>query len=176
MKLNEVKSIVGESPFFNKKKTLKVNSEQLDLLLSGSIDLNCLSTSRAINGYSVGSESVFEDLSYKLDVNPKPLFDFIKKNVSKFKSTKAKYFNDLLHKIILNELGVKQISIYKFEVFNLSKLIESIKTKYIFLNEQRDLKERIISILQVHHKSSFFNKPLVTYTKESLTVGQSHNG
>ncbi len=176
MELNEVKSIVGESPFFNKKKTLKVNSEQLDLLLSGSIDLNCLSTSRAINGYSVGSESVFEDLSYKLDVNPKPLFDFIKKNVSKFKSTKAKYFNDLLHKIILNELGVKQISIYKFEVFNLSKLIESIKTKYIFLNEQRDLKERIISILQVHHKSSFFNKPLVTYTKESLTVGQSHNG
>jgi hypothetical protein len=174
--LQEVKSVVGESPFFNKKKTLKVNSEQLDLLLSGSIDLNCLSTSRAINGYSVGSESVFEDLSYKLDVNPKPLFDFIKKNVSQFKSTKAKYFNDLLHKIILNELGVKQISIYKFQVFDLSKLIESIKTKYIFLNEQKDLTERIISILQVHHKSSFFNKPLVSYTKESLIVGQIHNG
>lgn len=174
--LQEVKSVVGESPFFNKKRTLKVNSEQLDLLLSGSIDLNCLSTSRAINGYSVGSESVFEDLSYKLDVNPKPLFDFIKKNVSQFKSTKAKYFNDLLHKIILNELGVKQISIYKFQVFDLSKLIESIKTKYIFLNEQRDLTERIISILQVHHKSSFFNKPLVSYTKESLIIGQIHNG
>lgn len=174
--LQEVKSVVGESPFFNKKKTLKINSEQLDLLLSGSIDLNCLSTSRAINGYSVGSESVFEDLSYKLDVNPKPLFDFIKKNVSQFKSTKAKYFNDLLHKIILNELGVKQISIYKFQVFDLPKLIESIKSKYIFLNEQRDLTEQIISIIQVHHKSSFFNKPLVSYTKESLTVGQIHNG
>ncbi|WP_298359158.1 Eco57I restriction-modification methylase domain-containing protein [Runella sp.] len=174
--LQEVKSVVGESPFFNKKKTLKINSEQLDLLLSGSIDLNCLSTSRAINGYSVGSESVFEDLSYKLDVNPKPLFDFIKKNVSQFKSTKAKYFNDLLHKIILNELGVKQISIYKFQVFDLPKLIESIKSKYIFLNEQRDLTEQIISIIQVHHKSSFFNKPLVSYTKEFLTVGQIHNG
>ncbi len=174
--LNEVKSVVGESPFFNKKKYLKINSEQLDLLLSANIDLNCLSTSRAINGYSVGSESVFEDLSYKLDVNPKPLFDFIKTSVSEFKITKAKYFNDLLHKIILNELGVKQISIYKFEVFDLSKLIESIKSKYIFLNEQRDLTERIISILQVHHKSSFFNKPLVSYTNESLTVGQDHNG
>jgi hypothetical protein len=174
--LQELKSVVGESPFFNKKRTLTVNSEQLDLLLSGSIDLNCLSTSRAINGYSVGSESVFEDLSYKLDVNPKPLFAFIKKNVSQFKNTKAKYFNDLLHKIILNELGVKQISTYKFQVFDLSKLIESIETKYIFLNEQRDLTERIISILQVHHKSSFFNKPLVSYTKESLIVGQIHNG
>lgn len=174
--LNEVKSVVGESPFFNKKKSLTVNSEQLDLLLSANIDLNCLSTSRAINGYSVGSESVFEDLSYKLDVNPKPLFDFIKKNVSHFKNVKAKYFNDLLHKIILNELGVKQISIYKFEVFDLSKLIESIKAKYAFLNEQKDLTERIISILQTHHKSSFFNKPLVSYSNESLTVGQAHNG
>lgn len=174
--LQEVKSVVGESPFFNKKKTLKINSEQFDLLLSNSIDLNCLSTSRAINGHSVGSESVFEDLSYKLDVNPKPLFDFIKMNVSYFKNTKAKYFNDLLHKIILNELGVKQISIYKFEVFDLSKLIESIRSKYVFLNVQTDLTERIISILQTHHKSSFFNKPLVSYSNKSLTVGQAHNG
>lgn len=174
--LQEVKSVVGESPFFNKKKALKVNSEQLDLLLSGSIDLNCLSTSKAINGYSVGSESVFEDLSYKLDVNPKPLFDFIKMNISDFKNTKAKYFNDLLHKIILNELGVKQISIYKSEVFDLSKLIKSIVSKYVFLKDQIALTERIISILQTHHKSSFFNKPLVSYSKESLTVGQAHNG
>jgi hypothetical protein len=174
--LNEVKSVVGESPFFKKKKYLKANSEQLDLLLAANIDLNCLSTSRAINGYSVGSESVFEDLSYKLDVNPKPLFDFIRKNVSDFKITKTKYFNDLLHKIILNELGVKQISIYKFEVFDLSKLIESIRLKYNFLNEQKDLTERIISILSVHHRSSFFNKPLVSFYNESLTVGQAHNG
>lgn len=174
--LNEVKSVVGESPFFNKKKYLKINSEQLDLLLSANIDLNCLSTSRAINGYSVGSESVFEDLSYKLDVNPKPLFDFIKRNVSEFKITKAKYFNDLLHKIILNELGVKQISIYKFEIFDLSKLVELIRSKYIFLNVQTDLTQRIISILQTHHKSSFFNKPLVSYSNKSLTVGQAHNG
>ncbi|MGJ3234167.1 Eco57I restriction-modification methylase domain-containing protein [Marivirga sp.] len=174
--LQEVKSVVGESPFFNKKKSLSVNSEQLDLLLSGSIDLNCSSTSRAINGYSVGSESIFEDLSYKLDVNPKPIFDYIKKNVSQFKSTKAKYFNDLLHKIILNELGIKQISVYKFEVFDLLKLIESIREKYMFLNRQIDLTERIISILQKHHKSSFFNRPLVTYSSESLTVGQFHNG
>lgn len=174
--LLEVKSVVGESPFFNKKTKLKVNSTQMDSLLSRSIDLNCLSTSRAINGYSVGSESVFEDLSYKLDVNPKPLFDFIKKNVSQFKSTKTKYFNDLLHKIILNELGVKQISIYKFEVFDLSKLAESIRSKYIFFNDKTDLIEQIISILQVHHKISFFNKPLVTYSKGHLTVGQTQNG
>jgi hypothetical protein len=174
--LNEVKSVVGESPFFNVKNSLKVNSEQLDLLLSANFDLNCFSTSRTINGYSIGSESVFENLSSKLDVNPKPLFDFIKKNVSALKITKAKYFNDLLHKIILNEMGVKQISTYKFEVFDLSKLVETLKTKYFFLNEQTNLNEHIISILQVHHKSSFYNKPLVKYFNESITVGQAHNG
>jgi hypothetical protein len=131
-----------------------------------------LSTSRAINGYSVGSESVFEDLSYKLDVNPKPLLSFIKENVSQFKSTKIKYFNDLLHKIILNELGVTQISIYKIEIFDLSKLIELIREKYFFLNDYKDLTERVISIIQTHHKSSFFNKPLVSYANDSLKVGQ----
>ena len=176
MELKEVISVVGESPFFNKKKSLKIDSMQMDLFLSGSIDLNCLSTSRAINGYSVGSESIFEDLSYKLDVNPEPLFEFIKTNVSYFKKMKAKYFNDLLHKIILNELGVKQISIYKFEIFDLSKLIKSIRSKYDFLNKRTDLTEGVISILQTHHKISFFNKPLVSYSNESLTVGQAHNG
>ena len=174
--LQEVKSVVGESPFFNKKKKLEINSKQLDLLISGSIDLNCLSTSRAINGYSVGSESVFEDLSYKLDVNPKPLYQFIKENVSYLKETKEKYFNDLLHKIILNEVGVKRISIYKFKVFELSKLIEAIKSSYAFLNGMPDLTERVLSIVQVHHKNSFFNKPLVSYSNKSLTVGQVQNG
>mgnify|MGYP006426966775 FL=1 len=174
--LKEVRNVVGESPFFNKEKYLKVNTDQLDLLLCRSIDLNCTSTSRAINGYSVGSESVFEDLSYKLDVNPKPIFNHIKNNVSQFENTKAKYFNDLLHKIILNELEVKQITIYKFGVFDLSKLIESIRRKYIFLNCQTDLSGRIISILRTHHKISFFNRPLVSYSSESLTVGQVYNG
>jgi hypothetical protein len=76
----------------------------------------------------------------------------------------------------LNELGVKQISIYKFEIFNLAKLIELIRGKYFFLNDYKDLTERAISILQTHHKSSFFNKPLVSYANESLTVGQANNG
>lgn len=175
IELNEVKSVAGESPFFNERKSFKIDVAQMDILISASIDLNCLSTSRAINGYSVGSESIFEDLSYKLDVNPELIFDFIKSNVKYFKNTKAKYFNDLLHKIILNELGVKQISIYKFDVINLSKLVESLKLKYAIFNEQPYLSESIVSILETHHKSSFFNKPLVSYYNESLTVGQAHN-
>jgi hypothetical protein len=174
--LTEIKSVVGESPFFNNNKSLKIEIERLDTLLSGNLDLNCLSTSRAINGYSVGSESVFEDLSYKLDVNPKVILDLIRKNISQLKQTKAKYFNDLLHKIILNEMGVKQISIYKFDVLNIESLIKQLKENYPFLNNQTELSEAVHSILLQHHKASFFNKPLISYSKDSLTVGQLHNG
>lgn len=174
--LNEIKTIVGESPFFNKNKSLKIEIERLDTLLSGNLDLNCLSTSRAINGYSVGSESVFEDLSYKLDVNPKVILDLIRKSISQLKQTKVKYFNDLLHKIILNEMGVKQISNYKFDVINIESLIEQLKGNYPFLKNQTDLSKVVHSILSQHHKVSFFNKPLISFSKESLTVGQLHNG
>ena len=144
--------------------------------MSSSIDMNCLSTSRAVNGYSVGSESVLEDLSYKLDVNPKVIFDLIRKNVSYLRNTKAKYFNDLLHKIILNELGVKQISIYKFEVFDIKCLLGNMRSKYDFLNRIPDLSQRVILILHNHHKMSFFNNPLIVCSNESVTVGQIHNG
>ncbi|MBS0646792.1 MAG: N-6 DNA methylase [Verrucomicrobia bacterium] len=174
--LTEIKSVVGESPFFNKRKSLKIEVEKLDSLLSGNLDLNCLSTSRAINGYSVGSESVFEDLSYKLDVNPKVILDLFRKDISQLKQTKAKYFNDLLHKIILHEMGVKQISIYKFDVINIESLIKQLKKNYLFLTSKTDLSEAVHSILSKHHKLSFFNKPLISFSKDSLTVGQLHNG
>ena len=118
---------------------------------------------------------VFEDLSFKLDVNPKSILDLIKKNISLLKQTKAKYFNDLLHKTILNELGVKQISIYKFEVFNTESLIEQLRNNYSFLRNQIEYSV-VNSILSLHHKTSFFNKPLISISKQSLIVGQLHNG
>ena len=173
--LAEIKSVVGESPFFNKNQSIKIHADRLDFLLSSSINLNCLSTSRAINGYSVGSESVLENLSYKLDVNPKAIYDLIKKYVSLLHITKAKYFNDLLHKVILNELGVKQISIYKFDVLNVYVVVDKIKSKYVFLKHQTDLTQRIFSILNNHHKISFFNKPLISVSNEYLTIGQVHS-
>lgn len=174
--LKELQSIVGESPFFNKKKSLNVTIDTLDFLLSANIDLNCLSTSRKINGYSVGSESIFESLSIRLDINPKTLLDIMKNNISSFKLTKEKYYNDLLHKILLNEVGVKKILMYKFDVFSMPKIFELINSKYNFLNEEKDLNQKLISIIQMHHKISFFNKPLLSYSNNSIIVGQLQNG
>ena len=172
-----MKSIVGESPFFNKKKSLSLSVEKLDLLLSANIDINCTSTSRLINGYSVGSESVFENLSYNLDVNPKTIFDLIKCNVANLHLTKAKYLNDLMHKIILKELGFEQISNFKLKEMSVVSLVAKIKSSYSYIDvKPEELSKRIISILQIHHKNSFFNKPLVLISNNFLTVGQVYNG
>ena len=149
---------------------------KLDLLLSSSINLNCMSTSRAVTGYTVGSESLLEALSYKLKANPKSIFDLIKIHVSSLEKTKVKYFNDLLHKIILNELCVEQVSMYKFNIVNTQSLVEKIKLKYKFLKYQPDLNKQIFSILSNHHKLSFFNKPLISISGESITIGQLQNG
>ena len=174
--LAEIKSVVCEPPFFNRKKLIKIDADKLDFLLSSSIDLNCMSTSRAINGYSIGSESVLEDLSCKLNVNPKAILYLIKKDVSLLHNTKKKYFNDLLHKVILNELGIEQISNFKFNILNTQGLVNKIRYKYVFLKNKPALSQRIISILNTHHKISFFNKPLISISNELLTVGRVQNG
>jgi hypothetical protein len=174
--LQEIKSLVGESPFVNTRNSVNVNPDKMDALLSACIDLNCLSKSRKINGYSVGSESVIEDLSYRLDIHPQAILDYIKTNLLCFKNTKSKYYNDLLHKAILYELGVNDISNYQFGSHKLSVVFEMMKSKYKFLSDQYKLNEQIISILQTHHKRSFFNKPLVSFLNELLIVGNGHNG
>ncbi|MGR3177930.1 MAG: Eco57I restriction-modification methylase domain-containing protein [Candidatus Anammoxibacter sp.] len=173
--LTEVKRVVGESPFFKKKKSLKLSADKLDSYLSLSIDLNCLLTSRVVNGYSVGSESMLENLSFKLDVNPKVIFDLIKKNVSLLMNTKKKYFNDLLHKIILHELGVKNISTYKYNIVNVRNLIAKIKSRYASFKDQPGLAKHVFSILNVHHKISFHNRPIIYISNELLTIGHVHN-
>ncbi|WP_044217729.1 Eco57I restriction-modification methylase domain-containing protein [Chitinophaga pinensis] len=173
--LKELNSVVGELAVFNKKKMEETDIEKLDMLLSKTMDINCFSSSKSINGFSVGSESILEDLSYKLDTNPSFILSFIKKNISQFKTTKAKYFNDLLHKIMLYELGVKQIFTYKSQVVSIESLIRSLK-KYTFLAKRDDLLSLITPILLKHHQTSFFNKPLISLSGESLTIGYSHNG
>ena len=179
VELNEMKNIVGESSIFNKKRNVKISIEKLDFLLSTNIDVNCLSTSRKINGYCIGAESILEDLSYRLDVNPKLIYELIQKNISYLKNTKSKYFRDILHKIILNELGIKNIFNCKYEKVNLSLLVKKVKSNYSFLNSYAgvsELEQEIYTILNNHHKISFFNKPLVIIDNESLIVGQRHNG
>lgn len=172
----EIKKIVGENPFAKAKRKFGLAYDQLDQLIAGSIDVNCLSTSRKINGFAVGSESIFEDLSYKLDKHPSDLFKLAKKQISRLHLTKAKYLDDLLHKILLYELNIKQISIYKYQEAAIKDVVKKLKESYSFLSNRPSLDEKITQLIRIHHKTSFFNVPLVTFDGQHVVVGQSHNG
>ncbi len=158
IELAEIKSVVGQSPFCNKNTKCKFDLNKLDKLLAGSRYLNCGSTSRLINGFYIGSESIFEDLAYKLDVNPKTIYNFIITNLSHFKITKSKYFNDLVHKIILYELGIRSLTSYNYNKQIFDQFIERIRIKYPFLvwQRQKDLGQIVFKILTLHHKTSLF--------------------
>ena len=170
--LSEIKRTVGESPFFNTNKSCQFNIKELDELIAKSIDSNCLSRGKALTGYFAGSESIFENLSCKLDVHPNVILHIIKKNISSLEQVKAKYYDDFLHKLILHELGVKHISIYKPNSIAIEDLSEKIKSHYVYLANNLTLNHQIISILNTHHKKSFFNKPLVAVVDKSLVIGQ----
>jgi hypothetical protein len=175
VELAEIRKVVGQNPFFKTKHKLDLCSQQLDYLIAASIDINCLSKSRTINGFAVGSESIFEDLAHKLNVHPSDLLVLVRKNILLLKQTKAKYLDDLLHKIILYELGVKQISIYKFEELNIDALVRKLTGTYGFLKNIDELGNKVSYLLRIHHKLSFFNKPLVNLESQQLTVGQSYH-
>lgn len=177
--LNEIKNIIGEPPIYNENKNENISIEELDFLFSANIDINCMSTSKAINDYSIGSENILERISYRLGANPKYIYGFIQKNISSLKITKSKYFKDLLHKMILNELKVNKIFSYKYQKVNLSQFVNNFKFNYVFLNcfdGISGLEQEIITILNNHHRISFFKKPLIIIENDSIIVGQKHDG
>lgn len=171
--LAAAKSIVGESPFVNKAKSVAIDLGILDLHMSEGIDTNCLSTSHAINGYAMGSESLLESLSYKLNINPIALIDLIRTNISALVLTKAKYYRDFIHKIILKELGVIHISKYSPIEMTQQSLLTRLLRKYEFLkaNPGSDLEHLTNITVREHHRASFFNKPMILISGNSLIVG-----
>ncbi|GEO24122.1 Eco57I restriction-modification methylase domain-containing protein [Cyclobacterium qasimii] len=170
--LAEMKRMVGESPFYNKKTKKELSIIELDSFLSNCIDINCLSRSKTINGFSIGSESILEELSYIYDLSPKVIYTHLVNNIKLLKSTQDKYYKDLLHKLVLFELGINHISDYSKKIINLNVLVQTLKHKYFFLKNLKDLNKTIALIVIKHHKTSFLNKPLVSIYNESVIVGQ----
>lgn len=112
-----------------------------------------------------------EELSHIYDLSPKVIYMHLVDNIQLLQSTRDKYYKDLLHKLVLYELGVLHISDYKKEITNLNNFVQSLKHKYYFLEELNDLNKKINFIINQHHKSSFFNKALISINNESIIVG-----
>ena len=114
----------------------------------------------------------YKYLSYIYDLSPKVIYTHLVNNIKLLKSTQDKYYKDLLHKLVLFELGINHISDYSKKTINLNVLVQTLKHKYNFLKNIKDLNKTIALIVSKHHKTSFLNKPLVSIYNESVIVGQ----
>ncbi len=165
--LLEIKRIVGEPAFFKKERALTIFIEELDSFIDKNLNINCLASGKIINGYAVGSESLLENLSNKYDVTPKIIYDLIKENVAILKKTKEKYLKDLLHKIVLKELGIIYLQNFRKNiVMHKKELFDNIRSKYPFISDYTDIDQ----ILKTHHQRSFFNRPLFIESKGSIVI------
>ncbi len=149
--------------------------EKIDALLNQSIDINCMSISRTINGYSVGSDSVLEYLAHKMKISPEYILHEIIQNINLFEKTKQKYLNDLWHKMTLKMLNIEHISKYYFKQENLDELVIEMKSSFECIRAIPNFELIISNIIKHHHKVSFFQKPLVTMIENKLLVGTPHN-
>lgn len=172
---SEIESIVGESPFSNTENPNFIDINEIDKFIANGLDVNCFWKSRRINGYSVGSESILEGLSYRLHIHPEVLFKFIVKNVNALKSTQSKYYFDLLHKILLKECGVLDVTMYKHKTFDLRRIANLIRKKYSFLSKNESIEYEIGKILSEHHSMSFLSKPLITLDKNTIEIGKNYD-
>ena len=173
-----IRSVVGESPVLNQNRALTISTSELDNLLATSMGVNCQFESKAINGYSIGSDNALENISYRLKVNPEVIITKIKNSIISLTKTKAKYKNDLLHKITLKELGIENICSYKYKKQGLSTLAKDLQSKYPFLKKpfiEDSLQVELCRILHTHHKVSFFNTPVVDLYNGIITVGHQHS-
>ena len=86
-----------------------ININELDIAITSSLNENCLSVGRKINGYVVGSESLLEIVGYNLGIDPKNLYNMIRECANELTNLKEKYKLDLFHKIILKIVGIDNL-------------------------------------------------------------------
>lgn len=171
VELSEVKKTVGISAFTRKKIAKDISVKELDGLLSNSLNVNCFVVSRRIPDSTIGTESIFEYLSRILCIHPEILLDNLLKNVDDLYFTKQKYINDLIHKLIIKELGIDNLKTHNKKEINIYEFQSLLMQKYKMVDSIWFNKSTIELIITQHHGLSFFGKPLVKLLNDQITVG-----
>lgn len=148
------------------------NIEELDYALASTVNENCFFGGRKMNGYAIGSESWMETVSYQLGVAPHVLIRLIKENIGKLVILRKKYEVDLLHKVILKIAGIEELTNIKPTKVSLKTFCNNIKEQYPLLSSGLNISEnKVIDIVRHHHSKSFFNRPILRISNDTLIVG-----
>ena len=114
---------------------------------------------RRISPKSMGFDSALEELSWRLQRNPRQIFQFIKKNISFLTRVRALYREDLYHKALLWGLGFKDNDSRSRGEKNLASVLN--KVSQIGVISSAQIHEWALSRFPHVHQASFRNSGFV---------------
>ncbi|BDD02433.1 Eco57I restriction-modification methylase domain-containing protein [Persicobacter psychrovividus] len=170
--LKKITSVVGSSPFKIKfSQDSSINLDDLDTKISKLLDINCLFKGKSINGYTYGTDSIVEHLSYEFHIHPTKLLKVVSDNLSKLHQTKRIFLMDYYHKFLLTTLNVNRISDIPKTEISIDKLIEVFETAVANDNYSEDTRKLVEKLILKHHFKSFKKRPFITLDSTHVKVG-----
>lgn len=132
-------------------------------MLASTMNDCCQSVSRKLNGYIIGTENCIDMISFMCSLQPKHIARYLLANVHFLSVTKELYKRDLIHKLILEVLGIHSLSHVGYsQSLSAEMILAKIVDAYPTLSRQLNITAETISeIVRIVHAKSFFNKPIV---------------
>lgn len=140
-----------------------LNLRRIDKLIVSTLNDSCMSVSRKLNGFIIGTENQIDMISYMYSLPPKDIVRFIISNVEFLTETKKVYKRDLIHKLILKVANVESLSHVNYSgIPCVETVIMNLNEKYSSLFEQLHLSCDIIKeVIKDTHVKCFNNKPIL---------------
>ena len=141
---------------------------QLDRIISELLSTNCTLVRTRPNKNNLGCDSVLEYVAHKSNISPSIIKHTILQNSQSFSMTLAKYLDAHIHNIILSTLGYSGKSFANELPMNTNTVIERVANAYPSLVKDLHIVEKWIKTrLDLFHRNSFFDKPLIHYCIEN---------
>ena len=144
--------------FSDKESRISNFDDQLCSLLTE----GCMPISKRLNGSVFGSENIIEVLSFIYKCSPKTVLSYAKSHLHSLHKTRRKYKDDLIHKIILSVLGVKELNEGYCIVSSAEDIVGAVAEQYPYLSKSLHIDNACVKrIVEQVHTRCFFNDPIL---------------
>lgn len=160
MQLSEYYKMMGGNITYQGKM---LNIRRIDKLIVSMLNDSCMSVSRKLNDFIIGTENQIDMISYMYSLPPKDVVRFIISNAEFLSETKKVYKKDLIHKLILKIAGVDSLSHVNYiGIPSVDTIIKNLNKNYSSIVEQLHLSSDIIKeVIKNTHVKCFNNKPIL---------------
>lgn len=122
----------------------------------------CMPISKRLDGSIFGSENIIEVLSFLYKCSPKTVLSYAKSHIHSLYKTRRKYKDDLIHKIILCVLGVKELKDGYCIVSTAKDIVGAVAEQYPYLSKSLHIDNVCVKrIVEQVHTKCFFNDPIL---------------